>query len=59
MATTESSGADVSAAVPEPALLPPVKILVASDVKGRHAELFAAAAKAHRSKAGPFAALFW
>jgi len=58
MATTGAS-VDTTPAVDEPTPLPPIKVLVASDVKGRHAELFAAAAKAHTSKAGPFKALFW
>lgn len=58
MATIDAK-ADTPPATEVPAPLPPIKILVASDVRGRHAELFAAAGKAHSSKAGPFKALFW
>jgi len=48
--------ASVSSDAPAPPLTPAVtKLLVVADVRGRFDELFAAVAKAHAGKAGPFA----
>ena len=50
-----AAASDVPTAAEAPK--PPAKLLVAGDVRGRFGALFAAVAKAHSGKAGPFEAV--